>query len=293
MAASQLTAAFSDGVVFVDLSTLGDPALVPATIGLALGMREATDDRVVRRLKTVLQKRHLLLLLDNFEHLLPAAPLIATVVASCPGVRVLTTSREALHLAVEHRFLVEPLPLPTPSDEAQPVLLARVPSVALFCIRATAVNSRWALDEANGHAVAELCRRLDGLPLAIELAAAWIGVLSPRAVLARLEQCINAEPALAPDQEDRHRTLRAAVGWSYDLLTADERRLFDRLAVFSDGWDQEAAAAVVGTTVEAVLRFPPISNALVHSPPVSESSCRQREWASTDWRTCAGSRTMH
>ena len=131
-----------------------------------------------------------------------------------PQLRVIATSREALHVGAEHRLTVAPLRVPSASDEIDARLLEEVPAAALFCMRARAVRSDWRLDDANAHAVAELCRRLDGLPLAIELAAAWVGVLSPRALLARLEQCLNSEVSRAPDLAERHRTLHAAIGWS-------------------------------------------------------------------------------
>jgi len=251
--AAVLDADFADGVIFVDLSPLQDPEDVPSAIGAALGLREATDRRVGDRVKMVLRERQMLLLLDTFEHVLPAAPMVADVLAACPHLKVLATSREALHLKIEQCYPVGPLALPSTMDETLPRVLEQVPSIALFCLRARAVRGNWTLDEANGRAVAELCRRLDGLPLGIELAAAWSGMLSPRAVLARLEYCLNAGLVHAADRPDRHRTLRAAISWSYDLLGAEEQALFDRLAVFSGGWDQQAAAAIAGTTTEAVL----------------------------------------
>jgi len=252
MAAGELGPAFVDGVVFVDLTPIRDPALVPSAIGAALGIREASGREVTEGLKLVLRHQNVLLLLDNFEHLLPAAPFVADLLVACPRVKVLITSRQALRLAAEQRFTVWPLPVPTELDETDPRALERVASAALFCMRARAVRHDWTLDEANMHAVAELCRRLDGLPLGIELAAAWAAVLSPRALLARIEVCLNAEVARA-DQPDRHKSLPAAIGWSYDLLDAEERALFDRLAVFSGGWDDKAAAAVAGGTTGTVL----------------------------------------
>jgi predicted ATPase/DNA-binding CsgD family transcriptional regulator len=252
MAATELADRFTDGVILVDLSPLREATLVPSSIGAALGMREGSE-RVVERLKTVLSQRHVLLLLDNFEHLLSAAPLVGDLVAACPRVKVLVTSREAFHLASEYRFSVRPLAVPDESDEGNLSLLERVPSVALFCLRVRSIRGDWVLDQNNASAVAELCRRLDGLPLGIELAAAWAGVLSPRAVLARLDACLNSEVAHQPDLPDRHRTLRTAIGWSYDLLPQEERALFDRLAVFSGGWDELAAAAVAGLTRDEVL----------------------------------------
>jgi non-specific serine/threonine protein kinase len=244
MAAAELAPSFADGVVFVDLSVLQDPKLVGTAIAEELGMREVTPDGVLRRLVGTLRKKQVLLILDNFEHLLPAAPIVANLVAGCPRLRVLTTTREALHLKIERRFTVNPLSLPATDVESDLERLRAVPSVELFCLRAEAVESTWVLDSRNGHAVAELCRRLDGLPLAIELAAAWTGVLSPRAILNRLDRCLVTQAGFAADQPARHRTLSAAIGWSYELLDAEQKAFFDRLAIFVDGCDEEAAAAV-------------------------------------------------
>jgi predicted ATPase/DNA-binding CsgD family transcriptional regulator len=254
MAAVELADAFPEGIVFVDLTPLQDPALVLSAIASALGVREANEARIVARLLDVMREQRVLLILDNFEHVLPAGAAIADLLGACPQLRVLATSREALHVGAEHRLKVGPLRVPSKEEEEGDArLLEDVPAAALFCMRARAVRNDWTLDAANTHAVAELCRRLDGLPLAIELAAAWVGVLSPRALLARLEQCLNSEVSRAPDLPERHRTLEAAIGWSYDLLLPEERALFDRLATFAGGWSLEAAAEVSGTAVGRVL----------------------------------------
>src|SRR5437870_1893424 len=178
--AGRLSSRFPDGVTFVDLSVVSDASSVPSAIATAVGMREVAGESVGDRLASLLRKRNALLVLDNFEHLLSAAPIVAELVTACPSLKILTTTREALHLTIENRFSVGPLALPHVEDEANGERLGRVPSVALFCMRASSVDSRFALDTENAHAVAELCRRLDGLPLAIELAAAWTGVLSAR-----------------------------------------------------------------------------------------------------------------
>ena len=251
--AGRLLSHFPDGVTFVDLSVVSDAPGVPSAIATAVGMREVAAESVGDRLASLLRKRKALLVLDNFEHLLPAAPFVAELVASCPSLKILTTTREALHLTIENRFSIGPLALPPVEDEVNLERLGRVPSVALFCMRASAVDSRFALDPENAHAVAELCRRLDGLPLAIELTAGWTGVLSPRAVLAHLNQCLTAEVALATDQPERHRTLRAAINWSYELLDEPKQAFFDRMSVFVDGWDEEAAAAVGQTPLDETL----------------------------------------
>jgi len=229
--------AFSD-IRFVDLAPLREARLVPSAIARALGAPQAEDGNAIKALRDYVGQQRMLVVLDNFEHLLSAAPLVGDLVVACPRVKVLVTSREASHLASELRFSVRPLAVPNESDEGNLSLLERVPSVALFCLRVRSIRGDWVLDQNNASAVAELCRRLDGLPLGIELAAAWAGVLSPRAVLARLDACLNSEVAHQPDLPDRHRTLRTAIGWSYDLLPQEERALFDRLAVFSGGWDE-------------------------------------------------------
>lgn len=243
MAAEELDAAFERGAVFVDLAPLQDAEAVGPAIAASLGIRDMGDRPPVESLKVVLRDQELLLVLDNFEHLLAAAPLLTELLETCPGLHVLATSRSRLHLSPEHVYTVNPLNVPRADQVGDLERLAAVPAVALFCLRARAANQQWRLDNANAYAVSEVCRRLDGLPLAIELAAAWMGVLSPRALLPRLEECLEV-PAAGQDQPARHQTLRAAVGWSYALLAPDERMLFDRLAVFNGGWTLEAAAAV-------------------------------------------------
>src|SRR5262249_34616871 len=148
-----------------------------------------------------------------------------------------------------------PLPVPTAADEAHTQQLGRVPSVALFCLRAAAASSAWQLNDQDAHAVAEICRQLDGLPLAIELAASWAAVLSPRAILNRLDECLNVQRSTGPGRPERHQTLSASITWSYDLLGSEERALFDQLGVFVDGWDQQAAAAVAGLESKEAFRL--------------------------------------
>src|SRR5262252_7825572 len=154
--AARLSSSFPDGVTFVDLSVISDPAVVPATIATAVGMREVTGDRVGERLASLLRKRRALLVLDNFEHLLSAAPIVAELITSCASLKILTTTREALHLSIEDRFSVGPLPLPLVDDETDFARLKQVPSVALFCMRASSVDSGFVLDTENAHAIAEL-----------------------------------------------------------------------------------------------------------------------------------------
>jgi len=243
--AAEVAPVYADGAVFVDLAPLRDARLVPATIARALDLRESSGGRSARELLLEhLQARQLLLLLDNFEHLLGAAPLVAELLQRCPHVAVLLTSRTALRVQGEHRFAVAPLP--TPSAEADPAEqdLSAWPSIQLFVERAQAVANEFALTRSNAPAVAGVCRRLDGVPLAIELAAARVPLLSPAALLRRLELRLPMLTGGAADLPDRQQTLRSTLTWSFDLLEPADQVLFRRLAVFAGGWTLEAAEAV-------------------------------------------------
>jgi predicted ATPase/DNA-binding CsgD family transcriptional regulator len=250
---------FPDGVWFVPLEALGDPELVVPTIGRALGVVERGDPPLPERLRLHMHRRRALLVLDNFEQVLPAAPEVAALLAAAPALKVLVTSRAALRLAAEHRFPVPPLALPPafpgggPAPERTqgasgpgPGLdgLARSEAERLFVARARAVQPDFGLTAETAPAVAELCRRLDGLPLAIELAAARVSLLPPPSLLGRLEHRLGLLAGGARDLPVRHQSLRGAIAWSYDLLTPGERALFRSLAVFAGGFTLEAAEAV-------------------------------------------------
>ena len=235
---------FVDGVVFVPLAALRDPELVVPAIAQALGIRDSGDRPVLDGLKAVLGDRRLLLVLDNCEHLPAAAPLVAELLAACPGLTVLATSRAPLHVYGEHEYPVPPLTVPDLARLADPAALAGVPAVTLLVERARAVRPDFALTAENAEAVAEVCVRLDGLPLALELAAARLKVLPPQAILARLGSRLDLLTDGARDRPARHQTLRAALAWSHDLLSAGEQRLLRRLAVFVGGCTLEAAEAV-------------------------------------------------
>jgi predicted ATPase/DNA-binding CsgD family transcriptional regulator len=237
---------FPDGVVFVPLASLGDPAFVPSVIAQRLGVREATGQTLLDRLVSSLADKHRLLILDNFEHLLPAASLLADLLGAGPGLQVLVTSRAALHLTGEHIFPVPPLRLPDPGRLPLLETLAQNEAVRLFVARAQALNPGFALTVENAPAVAEIVHRLDGLPLAVELAAARVPVLSPAALLARLDRRLPLLTGGAQDLPDRQKTLRDTIAWSYDLLSAGEQALFRRLAAFEGGSTLEAAEAVCG-----------------------------------------------
>lgn len=242
--ASELRDVFAGGVYFISLASLNDATLVIPAIARALGVRESVGQPVFARLVEVLQQEQALLLLDNFEQVVEAAPRVADLLASCPRLKLFVTSREVLHVRSEHEFAVPPLALPDPAHLPRLGALARIPAVALYLQRAQAARPEFKLTSANARAVAEICVRLDGLPLAIELAAARMKLLSPQNLLARLDQPLNVLTGGARDVPARQQTLRNTIEWSYQLLTAGERRLFRWLAVFASGCSLEAAEAV-------------------------------------------------
>jgi non-specific serine/threonine protein kinase len=248
--AEVLTADFADGVAFVPLAAIRDPDLVASAIGQTLGVREAGDRPPAEGVKRHLRGRALLLVLDNFEQVLPAAALVGDLLAAAPDLRVLVTSRAVLHLSGEQAVAVPPLALPDPGHLPPPEELAGYEAIRLFTDRARATRADFRLAAADAPAVAAVCARLDGLPLAIELAAARIGLLPPRALLARLARRLPLLVGGARDLPARLRTMRDAIAWSYDLLTPDEQVLFRRLAVFVGGWTLEAAEAVVAAAGE-------------------------------------------
>jgi predicted ATPase/DNA-binding CsgD family transcriptional regulator len=236
---------FTDGVVWVDFAPLTDPTLVAATLASALALTPDPQQPLASEIARLLHPRQALLLLDNCEHLLPAtAELVATLLAACPALQVLATSRAPLRVRGEQELPVDPLPLPVVA--ASPETLAQNEAVRLFSERARAVRPMFHVGAGNVAAVAEICRRLDGLPLAIELAAAWIRLLSPKALAERLAQRLLDVPFGARDLPARQHTIRDAIAWSYGLLGPDERTVFCRLAVFAGGCTLEAAEAVGG-----------------------------------------------
>ncbi len=242
--AADLRAAFADGVYFVPLAPINDPDLVVSIIAQALGIKEIGGQSLAERIKEHLRDRCALLVLDNFEQVLAAAPLVAELLAAAPAVTVLVTSRTVLHLSGEHEFPVPPLALPDPTALPLVDQLIQSPAVVLFVERARATRPDFGLTDAHAPAVAEICRRLDGLPLAIELAAARSKLLSPPALLARLECRLPLLTGGPRDLPIRQQTLRSTIDWSYDLLDQRERTLFARLGVFVGGCTLEAATAV-------------------------------------------------
>jgi predicted ATPase/DNA-binding CsgD family transcriptional regulator len=247
--AASLRDHFLDGVHFVALAPITDPQLVGAAIGQALEVREAAGVSRQTSLQEYLRDKQLLLVLDNFEQITAAAPLVSALLAACPRLKVLVTSRAVLHLYGEQEFPVSPLALPEPQRVAA---LAKDPAAGqaefaaleLFCQRGRAVKPDFVLTPANAVDVARICIGLDGLPLAIELAAARLKLFEPSALLARLQERLTLLTGGPHDLPERQRTLRAEIAWSYNLLAPGEQRLFRRLAVFVGGFTLEAAHAV-------------------------------------------------
>ena len=235
---------FGDGVHLVSLAPISDPSLVIPTIAHNIGLIDSGTQPLLEQLKTSQRDKRQLLLLDNFEHVISAAALLAELLEACPDVKILVTSREALRLRGEHQFAVLPLALPDlkhlPDDQS----LAHVPSVNLFLQRAQAIRSDFQFTMDNAATIAEICLRLDGLPLAIELAAARIKLLAPRALLAKLDRRLHVLTGGARDLPERQQTLRNTLAWSYELLTAKEQLLFRRLSVFAGGCTLEAIEAI-------------------------------------------------
>jgi predicted ATPase/DNA-binding SARP family transcriptional activator len=242
--ATQLLAAFADGVCFVNLAPIRHPELVVPTIAPTLGVREEGGRSLQESLKEYLREKHLLLLLDNFEQVVEAAPLLAELLAAAPRLKVLVTSRTVLHLYGEKEFPVLPLARPDPKHLPPLGQLQEYAAVALFVQRVRDVKPEFAITEQNAPTLAEICRRLDGLPLALELAAARIKLFPLPALLARLEKRLPLLTGGPRDVPARQQTLRATIAWSYDLLTEAEQALFRRLSVFVGGCTLEAAEAV-------------------------------------------------
>ena len=247
--------AFDDGTCFVELADLRDPDKVPAAIAEALSLHETPGHSPVDRLMAHLQGKHLLLVLDNFEHVAPVAPLLARLVAAAPRLKVLVTSRARLRVRAEHEFVVPPLALPnvrSGSRHTEDVeQLLRYAAIELFVQRARAAGSSFTLAPANASAVVGICRRLDGLPLAIELAASRTKVLPVSALLERLERRLPILTNGAPDLPERLRTMRTALDWSYELLSPKAQAVFRKLAACVGGCSLEAAQAIAGADLSS------------------------------------------
>jgi predicted ATPase/transcriptional regulator with XRE-family HTH domain len=245
-ATAELRADFADGIAFVDLAPIRDPTLVLPTIADRLGVRDAGGRPLAERLRDRLAARRLLLLLDNVEQVLEAAPLIANLLATCPTLILLVTSRALLRVSGEQAYAVPPLALPQ-RDLVPPIeRLGEYEAVRLFVARAQAVDTKFDLSAAVAPAVAEICHRLDGLPLAIELAAARVRLLPPVEMLARLDARLPFLTGGRRDAPARQQTMHRAIAWSYALLDPVKQELFRHLSVFVGGWTLEAAEAVAG-----------------------------------------------
>ncbi|MBA3329545.1 MAG: tetratricopeptide repeat protein, partial [Actinobacteria bacterium] len=235
---------FANGVVFVGLAELTDPTLVIPSIAEALGVKEQAGEPLPRTLADAVRSQELLLVLDNLEQVLEAAPALADLLSATPRLKLLGTSRARLRLSGEHVYPVPPLVVPEPAEFGDLSAVSRSAAVALFHERARAVKPAFALTAENAPAVAEICTRLEGIPLAIELAAAWIRTLPPHALVERLGRRLPLLTEGAWDLPARQQTLRATIDWSYDLLRPAEQSLFARLGVFVGGWNLDAAELV-------------------------------------------------
>jgi predicted ATPase/Tfp pilus assembly protein PilF len=241
---------FADGIFFVGLASTNSPELVATAIAHTLSLKQEASILSVDALKQRLRASQTLLLLDNFEQVLDAAALISELLAVCPRLKFLVTSRAALHLRGEHEFEVPSLALPDLSKPKAIDELQRCAAVALFLERARAIEPEFDLTRENAQTIVEICTRLDGLPLAIELAAARLKLLSPEEMLARLENSLKLLTGGARDLPARQQTMRETINWSYELLDASEKRLFRRLSVFVGGCTMEAVEAVCGDADE-------------------------------------------
>ena len=242
--AERLRPEYPGGAFFVELAPISDPGLIPTTIAQAIGLREDPKRPVAELLEAYLRDLQLLLVLDNFEQLVAGATPGGSSPPAAPHLTILASSREVLHLRGEQEYPVPPLGVPDPRALPPLESLTGYDAVALFIQRARAVQPDFRVDEQNAPAVAAICARLDGLPLAIELAAARSKLFGPEAILARLEKSLTLLTSRARDVPERQRTLRGAIGWSHDLLDPPERALFRRLAIFVGGCTIDSAAAV-------------------------------------------------
>lgn len=235
---------FPDGVYFIDLAPITDPGLVPTTVAHTLGLREGGGRPPFDSLKEYLSGRRMLLILDNLEQVIAAAPFAAQLLAVAPKVKMLATSRIPLQIRGEREYPLPTLPVPPLLSDLKPEQLLEYESVRLFTQQAQAARPAFELTPDNAAAVVGICRRLDGLPLALEIAAARIRILPPAAILSRLDQSMKLLVGGAVDLPERHQTVRAAIDWSYNLLTPEEQRAFARLSVFVGGFTFETAEAV-------------------------------------------------
>jgi len=242
--AAEVSDGYADGVFVVPLAPLTDPEQVMEAIAQVLSIPDVSGPSLLGQVQRALKSKQMLLVLDNFEQVASAALMVAELLATCPSLKIVVTSRVALHVRAEREFAVPPLALPDLKRLPDLVTLSQYEAVALFIERAQAVKADFQVTNATAPAVAGICARLDGLPLAIELAAARAKYSPPQMLLARLEQGLSVLSGGARDLPARQQTLRAAIAWSYELLSQQEQLLFRRLAVFVDGWHWPAAEQV-------------------------------------------------
>ncbi len=242
--ARRLIGGFPNGAFFVPLESIQDPDLVPVIIAEIIGVPEALRTHLIDSIRDFLKEKKTLLLLDNFEHVVSAAPVVTELLAACPDIRVLVTSRLPLRVSGEYEFLVPPLALPDLKQLPSPHELSQYSAVQLFMQQALAVKADFAITEENASIVTEICYQLDGLPLAIELAAARIRLLPPKVILAHLGKKLKFLTGGSRDLPARQRTLRDTIAWSHDLLSEEEGTLFRRISVFVGGCSMEATEAV-------------------------------------------------
>jgi predicted ATPase/DNA-binding CsgD family transcriptional regulator len=244
---------FADGVVYVPLAAIRDPSLVLSTIGQVLGARQVAGHSQGQQVITALRDRHVLMVLDNFEHVASAAPAVADLLLGCPALTVLATSRARLRIAGEHEYPIPALAVPDGGQSSSLEHLGQSEAIRLFVDRAQSVKPDFILTEASAHLVADICRRLDGLPLAIELAAARAKVLPPAALRQRLERRLPLLTGGGRDLPERQQTMGATIAWSHDLLSPGEQRFLRQAAVFIGGFTLEAAEAVIEAAAEDAL----------------------------------------
>src|SRR6516165_9096700 len=241
---------YPDGVYFVPLAPVRDPGLVPSTIAQHIGLQDARDRPLMEHLVSQLRERQILIVLDNFEHLLAGAPVVTRLLQETRTVRILVSSRSSLRVSGEQECPVPPLTIPAEQADPTAASLAACESVRLFAERAAAAVPGFTLDDENAAAIADIARRLDGLPLAIELAAARVKLLAPQAISPRLDHSLGLLTGGGRDLPDRQQTLRATIAWSYDLLTEGARRLLATCSVFAGGASLEVIETVCGAAVD-------------------------------------------
>ena len=272
---------FPDGVFFVALGPIEDPELVPSTIAGALSLREEGSRPIIETVQDYLRHKQAILLFDNFEQVISAAPIVSQLLGTAPGLRVIVTSRAPLRISGEQEFPVPPMSMPDPRRIDDVESLETYESIKLFLQRARAVKPDFVMTEENASVVSEICVKLDGLPLAIELAAARVRLLSPQEISTRLDRSLSILSGSARDVPQRQRTLTDAINWSYRLLDEDLQTLFRRLGIFRGGWTLEAAETICDPTGELAVEIIDglealVSNSLVRASHPDESRTRFR-----------------